>query len=336
MVCPVLFSCYNDLMIKYDALALGELLIDLTQNGLSEQGNPVLEANPGGAVCNVLSMLSKLGHKTAFIGKVGSDGFGKQLERALEEVNISTEGLCFDDNVRTTLAVVHNDEKGDRSFSFYRSPGADVRLCPDEVDETLFESSRLFHFGTLSFTDEPVRSASVKALELARKHSLVISFDPNLRESLWRDLEDAKSAFTYGMGYCDVLKISDNEIVWYTGEHDHEKAVDIIRRKFPNIKLVLLTLGKNGSIAYCGDTRAYAPAFGCLDVIDTTGAGDTFFGAMLDFVLREGLGPFDEKTLVAALSFANAAAGLVTTRKGALRVMPGKDEIKTLMERADA
>ena len=173
-------------MGKYDVVAMGELLIDFTQNGYSDQGNPIFEANPGGAPCNVLAMLQKLGRKTAFIGKVGQDGFGLQLEKALKETGISTEGLCFDKEVHTTLAVVQNKEDGDRDFSFYRNPGADIMMSKEEVRNDLIQSAKIFHFGSLSLTDEPVRSATQNAISVAEKAGIWISFDPNLRKPLWK------------------------------------------------------------------------------------------------------------------------------------------------------
>ena len=203
--------------MNHDVIALGELLIDFTQNGISSQGNLMFEANPGGAPGNVLAMLGKLGHPTAFIGKVGNDRFGQLLRDALTEQGIDTAGLCVDDRVPTTLALVHRLPDGDRDFSFYRTPGADMMLTADEVSEEMIAGARLFHFGTLSMTDEPVRSATMRAVELAEKHGLLISFDPNLRPPLWKRDEDARAAFDFGMRLCSVMKISDNEIMWYTG-----------------------------------------------------------------------------------------------------------------------
>ena len=194
-------------MKKYDVVALGELLIDLTQNGISQQGNPLLEANPGGAPCNVLALLAKLGHSTAFIGKVGADGFGTQLENALKETGISTQGLCRDEKVHTTLAVVHTLADGDRDFSFYRNPGADMQLCQEEVPFELIQQAKIFHFGTLSMTDEPVRSATYAAIAEAERCGVLRSFDPNLRPPLWRNLEEAKEQVCYGLAHCDILKI---------------------------------------------------------------------------------------------------------------------------------
>ena len=181
-----------------DVVALGELLIDFTENGMSAQGNPLFEANPGGAPCNVLAMLSRLGHKTAFVGKVGQDFFGQQLEKAIREVGIDASGLRRDPEVHTTLALVHNTPDGDRDFSFYRNPGADMMLREDELPEPLIKEARIFHFGTLSMTHEGVRQATKKAIRIAKEAGALISFDPNLREPLWNSLEDAKEQVLYG------------------------------------------------------------------------------------------------------------------------------------------
>ena len=197
---------------KYDVTALGELLIDFTENGDSAQGNPLMEANPGGAPCNVLAMLQKLGKKTAFIGKVGNDMFGNQLKKAVEEVGIDTRNLIMDHKHHTTLAFVHTYPDGDRDFSFYRDPGADMMLTKEEVQKELIEDSRIFHFGTLSSTHEGIREATRHAIELAKEAGCIITFDPNLRPPLWNSLDDARREIEYGMGKCDVLKISDNEV----------------------------------------------------------------------------------------------------------------------------
>ena len=197
---------------KYDVVALGELLIDFTENGLSEQGNPLLEANPGGAPCNVLSMLQKLGDHTAFIGKVGNDMFGKMLKERTEGVGINMSGLVMDEQVRTTLAFVHTYPDGDRDFSFYRDPGADMMLTEEEIPEELILETRIFHFGTLSMTHENVRRATKKAVAIAKQAGAIISFDPNIREPLWNSMDEAREQVLYGLGQCHILKISDNEI----------------------------------------------------------------------------------------------------------------------------
>ena len=315
--------------MNYDVTALGELLIDLTQNGMSEQGNPILEANPGGAPCNVLACLSKHGHKTAFIGKVGKDGFGEQLTKGLVETGISTEGLQYDTQVHTTLAVVHTYADGDRDFSFYRNPGADMMLKAEEVDEQIIKNSKIFHFGSLSMTDEPCRSAHLHALKIAEEAGCLRSYDPNLRPPLWPNLEVAKENILELMAHCDILKISDNEIHWLSGKEDYDEGIAWLRSQF-DIPLIFLTLGKDGSRAYCGDVRTQQAGFK-LNTIETTGAGDTFFGSVLHQILEKGFRPYTKEELDEMLRFANAAAALVTTRRGALRVMPSAEEIEAIL-----
>ncbi len=318
-------------MKKFDVVALGELLIDFTENGTSAQGNPIYEANPGGAPCNVLSMLTKLGRKTAFIGKVGQDIFGNRLRTVLEEVGIDTSNLVTDGEARTTLAFVETFPDGDRDFSFYRNPGADMMLAEEEVDTELLKDTAVFHFGTLSMTHEGVRSATKKAIAAAKEAGAVISFDPNLREPLWKSLDDAREQVAYGLSQCDVLKISDNEIQWFTGEEDYDAGICRLRAQY-DIPLIVLSMGKEGSRAYYKDLRVEAAPFLQEKTIETTGAGDTFGGCCLNYVLECGLHNFDEAKLKEMLTFANAAASIITTRKGALRVMPDKEEIQGQIE----
>ena len=317
-------------MKRFDICALGELLIDFTENGTSSQGNPLMEANPGGAPCNVLSMMSRQGKKTAFIGKVGNDIFGRQLKAAVEEVGINTEGLVTDEEVNTTLAFVKTLDGGDREFSFYRNPGADMMLSEANVNEKPIEDCTIFHFGSLSMTHTVCEAATKKAVATAKRCNAIISFDPNLRPPLWKDLETAKEKIAYGISQCDILKISDNEIAWFTGENDLEKAAQILKNEYPNIKLLLVSLGKDGSRAYSGNAYAYAP-IAKAKTIETTGAGDTFCGAVLTKVLEHGLRDFSEDELYQMLTYANTAAGIVTERKGALRVMPTPQEITMRM-----
>ena len=319
-----------------DVVALGELLIDFTENGTSSQGNPIMEANPGGAPCNVLAMLTRLGHSTAFIGKVGNDMFGSQLEDSLKEVGIGTEGLVKDEKIHTTLAFVHTFPGGDRDFSFYRNPGADMMLSEDEINEELISGCRIFHFGSLSMTSEPVKSATIKALKLAKEAGVIISFDPNLREPLWESLDDAKREITYGMTMCDILKISDNEIIWFTGEEDFDAGVGKLMEQFPNIKMILLSMGRDGSRCYQKGRKVTVMPFIQENTIETTGAGDTFCAGVLHYVLDNGLKDYTEEEMKDMLTFANAAASIITTRKGALRVMPGREEVEELISsRAD-
>jgi fructokinase len=321
-------------MDQYDVVALGELLIDFTENGKSLQGNMIMEANPGGAPCNVLSMLSRLGKKTAFIGKIGNDIFGSQLEKVLHEVGIDTKGLKRDDTVNTTLAFVHTKKDGDREFSFYRNPGADMMLEKSDLEEDILKRCKIFHFGSLSMTHKLCREATEKAVSIAESNGAVISFDPNLRSVLWNDIEEARRQIKYGLRHCNILKISDNEIQWLTGESNYDRAVEKIQAKF-NIPMILLSMGKSGSRVYMGELRVEQPAYIQKNTIETTGAGDTFCACILYFVLEYGWRNYQREELDRILVFANAAASIITTRKGALRVMPSKSEIENLIAQND-
>lgn len=321
----------------FDVIALGELLIDMTDNGLSGQGNTLFEANPGGAPCNVLAMLARLGHSVGFIGKVGDDIFGHKLAKVLEEVSIDTRNLCIDGNARTTLAFVETKPDGDRDFSFYRNPGADMMLRQEDVQEDYVREAKIFHVGTLSMTHEDVRNATKYAIDVAKKAGALLSFDPNLREPLWDSLDTAREQVLYVMQYCDILKISDNEIQWLSGETDYDKGVAWIRERF-SIPLILVSMGRDGSRAYYKEPgreeiRVEAAPFQCENTIETTGAGDTFTGCMLHGILERGLSGLTKEDLTEMLSFANAAAALITTKKGALRVMPTEEEIRKLRNR---
>lgn len=318
-------------MKKYDVVALGELLIDFTESGESSQGNPLLEANPGGAPCNVLAMLNNLGKKTAFIGKVGQDSFGKMLAEAVRSSGTDVKNLVMDETVHTTLAFVHTMPDGDRDFSFYRNPGADMMLKKEEVMEEVIREGKIFHFGTLSSTHEGVREATRYAVSVAKENGLLISFDPNLREPLWKSLEDARKEIEYGLSQCDILKISDNEMEFMTGTTDYTKGVEILREHY-EIPLVFVTLGREGSRAYYKDFMVEAKSFLQKNTIETTGAGDTFEGCALNYVLEHGLLDLSEENLRELLVFANAGASIITTRKGALKVMPKPEEIQKLIE----
>lgn len=316
-------------MKKFDVVALGELLIDFTENGTSPQGNPLLEANPGGAPCNMLAMLTKLGKKTAFIGKVGKDSFGTSLRETVKSCGIDVSNLQEDEKVHTTLAFVHTYPDGNREFSFYRNPGADMMLRREEVNEELIKNAKVFHFGTLSSTHEPAREATRYALDVARENGLMISFDPNLRKPLWDDLEDARREIEYGLLVCDILKISDNEMEFLTGTTDYSKGVAMLREKYA-LPLVFVTMGKEGSKAFYHDMEVTAEPFLQEHTIETTGAGDTFAACALNYVLDHGTDHLTEDNLKELLTFANAGASLITTRKGALRVMPSREEIEEL------
>ena len=314
---------------QFDVIAMGELLIDFTMSGQSEQGNNLFEACPGGAPCNVLALLNKMGKKTAFLGKVGKDQFGTLLRATLEDVGINTSNLLTDEQVNTTLAFVHTFPDGDREFSFYRNPGADMMLTAEEVDEEFLAKTRLFHFGTLAMTHEGVREATKKALKAAKDKGLLISFDPNLRPPLWSSLELAKEQMEYGFGFCDILKISDNEIQFVSGKEDYDEGNRYLQETY-QIPLILLTMGKDGSRAYYKGMRVERAGFQCR-TIETTGAGDTFCGSSLNYILEHDFENLTEEQLGEMLTFANAAAAIVTTRKGAIRAMPEKVEVENLI-----
>ncbi len=316
---------------QFDVLALGELLVDFTQNGMSEQGNLLFEANPGGAPANVLAMLRKLGKTCAFVGKVGKDSFGDMLERVVSSAGVDISGLLRDPEIPTTLAVVHTLPGGDRDFSFYRKPGADIRISAEELNEKLIQDCRIFHFGSLSLTDEPCRTATVRALELAKAAGELISFDPNLRPPLWKSPDAAREQIAWGLAQCDILKIADNEIRFMTGEEDFDRGAADLQAQYPNISLLNVTAGAEGSYSYCHGVSVYEPACHLGGVIETTGAGDTFCACVLNYVLEHGLDDLKEADLHEMLRFANTAAYLVTTKKGAIRSMPEKAAVEKLL-----
>lgn len=316
--------------MKYDVVALGELLIDFTIDGKSSQGNNTYEANPGGAPCNVLAMLNRMNKKTAFIGKVGKDAFGQILKSTIDQIGIDSKGLVFDEKVNTTLAFVNIDENGERSFSFYRNPGADMMLTEEEVDFEIVRNSKIFHFGTLSMTHEKVRQATKKAVEEAKKENILISFDPNLRELLWEDLSLAKEQIDYGCSVCDILKIEDEELKFLTDCYEIEKAVEILKSKY-DIKLILITEGSKGSTAYYKDLVIKQDAYLQKSTVDTTGAGDTYCGSCLGYLIDNSIDELNEVKIKEMISFASAAASIVTTRKGAICSMPHPTEVEDLM-----
>lgn len=316
---------------KYDVIALGELLIDFTMNGQSEQGNNMFEACPGGAPCNVLALLNKMGKKTAFIGKVGKDQFGTLLRDTITEAGIDASNLMVDENVNTTLAFVHTFPDGDREFSFYRNPGADMMFTADEVNPEVVKDTKVFHFGTLSMTHDGVREATKKAVETAKANGCLVSFDPNLRPPLWSSLDLAKEQMEYGFGKCDILKISDNEIQFVSGKEDYDEGIAYLQETY-NIPLILLTMGKDGSRAYYKGMRVERPGFS-VKAIETTGAGDTFCGSSLNYLVDHDFENLTEEQLGEMLTFANAAAALVTTKKGAIKAMPVKEEVLELIQK---
>lgn len=314
----------------YDAVALGELLIDFTSNGTSERKSPLFEANPGGAPCNVLSMLAKLGCKTAFIGKVGDDVFGRMLKKAIEDAGISSAGLIFDKTVNTTLAIVHNEPGGERDFSFFRNPGADTMLSESEVSDDIVRGCRIFHFGSLSLTDRPASLATEKAVFTAKNNGALISFDPNLRRALWKHIEFGKSRMLWGLSQADTVKVTDEELTFLMDDTDIVRGALKLLSRFENVKLLLVTKGKHGSEAFCGGAHSSADAFITDKTVDTTGAGDCFLGCALSYVLDNGTQLAQER-LDEMLRFSNAAASISTTRFGAMKSMPERGEITRLL-----
>ncbi len=315
----------------YDVIALGELLVDFTDGGSSARGNALFEANPGGAPCNVLAMLSQLGRRTAFVGKVGADLFGRLLREAIDQAGIDSRSLILDPDAHTTLAFVRNGAEGERTFSFYRNPGADELLRPEELPETMLRQTGVFHFGSLSLTREPARGATQKAAALARTGGALLSFDPNLREALWPSLDAAREQIRWGCGICDILKVAEEELAFLTGCEDPLAGAAELRREFPNVRLLLVTLGQRGSMAFLEERAVWAPTYLQLPAVDTTGAGDTFCGCCLHAVLEYGLNGLEDR-LEDMLLFANAAASLVTARQGALRSMPSPEKIRQLQK----
>ena len=317
----------------FDVVALGELLIDFTENGVSNQGNGLFEACPGGAPCNVLAMLRKLGKNCAFVGKVGDDMFGSLLQHTILEAGINADHLIMDPQIPTTLAFVKTLPGGDRDFSFYRKPGADMMLTEADLPLEAIGNARIFHFGTLSMTHDGVRRATMKAVETAKQGGALISFDPNLRPPLWESLEDAREAIAWGLGQCDILKIADNELEFMTGETDFYKGAAILHEKYPNIKVLNVTAGADGSYSFYGEYEpVFVPSCKLGGVIETTGAGDTFCASVLNFILEHGIEGLTEQDRTEMLRFANTAAYIVTTRKGAIRAMPERDEVPKLLD----
>ncbi|MBS4178139.1 carbohydrate kinase family protein [Lederbergia citrea] len=315
----------------YDVIALGELLIDFTPSGISNSGNPLFEQNAGGAPANVLAALSKLGKQTTFIGKVGQDQFGEFLQEELVKSNIDTKGLIFADDVPTTLAFVHLDSFGDRSFSFYRNPSADMTLSKEDISIDLIKKSKIFHFGSLSMTHEAVAEATLYAVKNAKKENKLISFDPNLRASLWGDLSHAKYMIEQGLRLADIVKVSEEELLFVIGISDLEKASDILHRKY-GIPLIFVTLGEKGCFYRHGSSTGHVPGFS-VEVIDTTGAGDAFLGGILYQLLNvESLSELSHQNVRDMTMFANAVGAIVTTKKGALSSMPTLGEVNSLLE----
>ena len=315
----------------YDVAALGELLIDFTCLSTDTDGYPTMAAHPGGAPANYLAALTKFGAKTAMIGKVGSDAFGRLLIKALKGAGIDTRGMLVSDDVFTTLAFVTLDDSGDREFSFARKPGADTQLRFDEIDLSVIDASKVLHFGTLSMTNEPARDATYKAVEYAAGHGKLISFDPNLRKPLWDDLDEAKRQMLWGLKHADIVKISDEETEFLFGIAPEEAAKHIIDSF--GVRLVYVTCGAEGCFYRTKTASGFVKALSGIAVKDTTGAGDIFGGSAMYGLLRAGGVPekLTAEELENIVSFACASAGLSTTKAGGISSVPELGEVEAAM-----
>ena len=311
-----------------DVVALGELLIDFATISVDGDGYPTMAAHPGGAPANFLAALTKFGASTALLGKVGTDTFGKLLTGTLQKAGIETRGLIATDDVFTTLAFVTFDESGDREFAFSRKPGADTCISFEELDLSLIAEAKVFHFGTLSLTDEPARSATYQAVAYAKSRGKLITYDPNLRKPLWKDLEEAKKQILWGMGYADVMKISDEEVAFLFGLDPVAGAAYILEH-YENIKLVFVTCGADGCYFANRKAKGHVPSLAGIQVVDTTGAGDIFGGSAVWKLLQTGKAPetLNESELTDVVRFACTSAGLSTTRSGGISSVPAYEEV---------
>ena len=312
----------------YDVVALGELLIDFAPKSVDASGYPTLAANPGGAPGNFLAALNKYGCKTAMIGKVGGDMFGALLMKTLKNAGIDTQGVRIDPSVFTTLAFVSLDKSGNRDFSFARKPGADTCLKPEEIDESLIADAKVFHFGTLSLTDEPAASATRKAIELAKAHGLLISLDPNLRKPLWKNEADAKAAMEWSLKQADIVKISDEEIEFLWGLSPEEGGKKLLNEY--GVSLAYITLGPKGCYAVTASHQITVNSPSGIQVIDTTGAGDIFGGSAMSQFLQYKKSPSDltEEELTQIVRFACTAASLSTQKHGGITSVPDQQEVE--------
>ena len=310
-----------------DVVAIGELLIDFTFKSADKDGYPTMEAHPGGAPANFLAALNQYGYKTAMLGKVGNDTFGKLLLGTLQKAGIETKGMIVSDDVFTTLAFVTLDEAGDREFSFARKPGADTQIRFEELDLSLADEAKVLHFGTLSLTDEPARTATYKLVEYAKTHGKLITYDPNLRKPLWKDLEEAKEQLLWGLQHADVVKISDEEVKFLFGLGPKTGAAHILEN-YP-VKLVFVTCGADGCVFHNKTCSGQVPGLSGISVVDTTGAGDIFGGSAVSQILKYEKSPEDlnEEELWQIVRFAGTAAGLSTTRAGGISSVPAMQEI---------
>jgi fructokinase len=313
---------------RFDVASLGELLIDFAPGGTSPAGSPLYECNPGGGPPNVLTTLARQGGRGAYLGKVGEDFFGHMLEKTLLDNGIDTTGLRFDEKIRTTLAFVSLDEQGDRSFSFFRNPGADTMLRPDEVDGEIIRAAKIFHFCSLSLTDEPARSATERGLEIAKESDAIISYDPNLRSPLWPSMELAKEQILSGLAWANIVKLSEEEFFFLTGEKDYAAHAAAFAWE-QNIPCLFVTLGPKGAFYCLRGVCGHLPTYD-VKVVDTTGSGDAFIGAVLAKLSRigGGLDDLDEDSLRDIVDYANASGALTARMKGGVPAIPTAAQIE--------
>ena len=316
----------------YDIVAVGESLIDCIPEGTSESGTPLIGAHPGGAPMNVLAMAAKLGLHTAIVSKVGDDGFGRQLIRYMKDQGIDTDGVVVTREYPTTLAMVHLDEQGERSFSFYRHGCADVALSSEEVPSSLLERTGILHFGSVSLTEDPSRTATLDAVKRAKAAGAVISYDPNYRPLLWDSKEEAVRRMAAPLPLCDIVKVSDEEMTLLTGETDVQNGAMRLLEAGP--ALVFVTCGGEGAVCRTAHASASLPAYD-VRVVDTTGAGDAFLGAALSSLCgrdRAALVAMTDADLRTLLAYASAAGALTTEGKGAVSAMPSETAIRACMD----
>ena len=311
----------------FDVVTLGELLIDFTTSSVDKDGYPLMQAHAGGAVANFLAVNSKFGLKTALIGKVGGDTFGKLLINTLKSNDISTDGMVIDDSVFTTLAFVTLDGSGDRDFAFARKPGADTMLRFEEVNLSLIENCKAFHFGTLSLTDEPCITATKKSVEYAKKLGKLITFDPNLRLPLWKDVEFCKKQMLWGLSMADVVKISLEEVEFLFGLNQEQGAKHILENY--GVKLLFITKGADGVYATNRKVEVELPALSGVKVVDTTGCGDIFGGSALYKILTldKNISEYEKEDLISVCRFATVSAGLASEKFGGIPSIPSLSEV---------
>lgn len=319
-------------MNSYDITVFGEILIDFTGQGVNEEGQALFAQNPGGAPANVAVASGKLGARTAFLGKAGKDMHGEFLKRTLEQEHVDTTGMILDDAHFTTLAFVNLSETGERTFSFARKPGADTMITEEEIDLDILEHTNIFHVGSLSLTDQPSRNTTFYAVKRARETGSIISYDPNYRASLWPDAETAMAHMRSLIPYADIMKISDEETGLLTDQDAVEAAAESLFKQ--GVKIVLVTLGAEGTYVYCKDGGRIVPGFAS-EVVDTTGAGDSFFGGVLYRINQAGKRPeeFGIEELAEYARFGNAVASLCVEGKGAIPAMPTLDAVHERLER---